>query len=216
MIGKSSRYFETAELIDEAFLELVQEKDLELITVKEICARAGVSRSTFYLHYDTIADLLEESASLVLRRFFNRFDEGAPKRVLDQIRSCPAEELCLMIPEYLVPYLEFVRDNKRLFSAFVENPGGLRMLEAYSSMERHVIFPILDRFGVAPTERPYLMAFYLNGLLAVIEEWIRGNCEEPIERVSGIMQRCCAPGAKQRSGAPARERAPEPAPEAAS
>lgn len=198
MAGKNSRYFETAELIDEALLELVQEKDLELVTVKEICARAGVSRSTFYLHYDTIADLLEESASLVLRRFSDRFDEDASDRVLDRIRSRPAGELCLVIPEYLVPYLEFVRDNKRLFSAFVENPGGLRMLEAYSSMEKHVISPILDRFGVPVAERPYLMAFYLNGLLAVIEEWIRGDCEESIERVSGIMQRCCTSNAGRR------------------
>ena len=34
-------------------------KDLEYITVKEICHQAGVNRSTFYLHYETIADLVK-------------------------------------------------------------------------------------------------------------------------------------------------------------
>lgn len=49
--------------MDEAFLELLGEKDFPYITVKEICSRAGVNRSTFYLHYETIEDLLAESVS---------------------------------------------------------------------------------------------------------------------------------------------------------
>ena len=52
--------------MDAAFLELLEEKDFAYITVKEICARAGVNRSTFYLHYETIADLLAESAQHII------------------------------------------------------------------------------------------------------------------------------------------------------
>ena len=58
MGGRQLRYFETAELMDEALLQLLADKDLEFITVKEICERAGVNRSTFYLHDETIDDLL--------------------------------------------------------------------------------------------------------------------------------------------------------------
>ena len=39
------------------------------ITVKEICEAAGVNRSTFYLHYETMADLLSESAQYIIDRF---------------------------------------------------------------------------------------------------------------------------------------------------
>ena len=58
-----SRYLATAARMDEAFLELLGEKDFPYITVKEICSRASVNRSTFYLHYETIEDLLAESVS---------------------------------------------------------------------------------------------------------------------------------------------------------
>ena len=44
--------------MDEAFLSLLEKKDFEYITVKEICAAAGVNLSTFYLHYETLGDLL--------------------------------------------------------------------------------------------------------------------------------------------------------------
>ena len=53
-----SKYFNTALLFDEALIELLNQKDIEYITVKEICKKAGVNRTTFYLHYETIDDLL--------------------------------------------------------------------------------------------------------------------------------------------------------------
>ena len=43
--------------MDEAFLTLLAKKDFEYITIKEICEVAGVNRSTFYLHYETMSDL---------------------------------------------------------------------------------------------------------------------------------------------------------------
>lgn len=59
--------------MDEALLALLGEKDLEYITVKEICHRAGVNRSTFCLHYETIADLVKEILEMVNRRFLSYF-----------------------------------------------------------------------------------------------------------------------------------------------
>ena len=58
MNKSESKYFATAVRMDEAFLRLLEKKDFAYITVKELCETAGVNRSTFYLHYETIADLL--------------------------------------------------------------------------------------------------------------------------------------------------------------
>lgn len=73
MNKSESKYFNTALRIDEALIALLEEKDLEYITVKEICQRAGVNRSTFYLHYDTVADLVNETAEMVNQRFLSYF-----------------------------------------------------------------------------------------------------------------------------------------------
>lgn len=69
-MNKSERKdFATAAKMDEAFLEILEKKDFAYITVKEICAAAGVNRSTFYLHYETLDDLLSESISHINERF---------------------------------------------------------------------------------------------------------------------------------------------------
>ena len=69
MNKSESKYFATAARMDEAFLALLEKKDFAYITVKEICEAAGVNRSTFYLHYETLADLLAESAQYIIDRF---------------------------------------------------------------------------------------------------------------------------------------------------
>ncbi len=61
MNKNESNIFNTAIKMDQAFLELLEKKDFAYITVKEICAKAELIVSTFYLHYETLEDLLSES-----------------------------------------------------------------------------------------------------------------------------------------------------------
>ena len=61
--------------MDEALIALLEVKEFEFITVGEICRKAGVNRSTFYLHYDTIADLMSETARYINSEFLSYFPE---------------------------------------------------------------------------------------------------------------------------------------------
>lgn len=75
MNRSESRYFATAARMDEAFLTLLAKKDFEYSilqskkSVKEICEVAGVNRSTFYLHYETMSDLFSESVGRMNEQF---------------------------------------------------------------------------------------------------------------------------------------------------
>lgn len=48
----------SSSLMVEALLLLLEKKEYDVITVKEICNKVGVNRSTFYLHYNAKDDLL--------------------------------------------------------------------------------------------------------------------------------------------------------------
>ena len=56
MDKKESKYFQTAIKLEEALISLLNIKDFEYITVKDICLKAKVNRSTFYLHYLNVND----------------------------------------------------------------------------------------------------------------------------------------------------------------
>ena len=95
MNKSESKYFNTALRMDEALLALLEEKDLEYITVKELCHRAGVNRSTFYLHYETITDLVNETLEMVMRRFLSYFPQQE-EEILGNLGSRGREELILV------------------------------------------------------------------------------------------------------------------------
>ncbi len=189
MNRSESKYFNTAERMDKAFLELLEKKDLVFITVKEICEKAGVNRSTFYLHYETIGDLLEESVEYMNTNFL-KFMKHDSESFAAKLHTCPMEELYLITPEYLTPYLRYVSEHRRLFRTSMENAAALRLDRSYSQMFRHIFDPILERYGVAEQERAYIIAFYIRGLVAVIDIWLKNDCTEPIEQIIAIIQKC--------------------------
>ena len=86
MDRSESKYFNTAKRMDEAMLSLLQEKDFDYISITEVCKKAGVNRSTFYLHYENIIDLYNETMEYVNNRFFAYFQTTA-KEIIDKIKN---------------------------------------------------------------------------------------------------------------------------------
>lgn len=189
MNKSESKYFATAARMDEAFLTLLEKKDFAYITVKEICEAAGVNRSSFYLHYETMADLLSESVSHMNEQFLTYMKKDS-QTFVTKLRDCPLDELYLITPEYLTPYLGYIEQHKRLFRTATENAAVLGMDKSYDRMFRHVFTPILDRYGIPQQDRRYIMAFYIQGLMAIISEWLRNDCADSIAYVVDMIQRC--------------------------
>lgn len=175
--------------MDVAFLTLLEKKDFAYITVKEICEAAGVNRSTFYLHYETMADLLSESVSHMNEQFLTYMKKDS-QTFVTKLRDCPLDELYLITSEYLTPYLGYIEQHKRLFRTATENAAVLGMDKSYDRMFRHVFTPILDRYGIPQQDRRYIMAFYIQGLMAIISEWLRNDCADSIAYVVDMIQRC--------------------------
>ena len=190
--GKQSRYLETAARMDEAFLDLLGEKDFEFITVKEICHRAGVNRSTFYLHYETLGDLLDECCEWMVARFLGYMPQESD-RVSLRLGDCPVEEPDFLTPRYLTPYLQFIADNRRLFTTVMKRGGALPIGRLRGKLRANVLEPVLDRYGVPEKDRDYYLAFTVYGCMAIVEEWVHRDCVDPIDHVVEIMQRCRRP-----------------------
>ncbi len=185
----NSRPLSAPAKMDAAFLALIEKKDFAYITVKELCEQAGVNRSTFYLHYDTLDDLLAESAQYIIDQFVDFMPQDTIE-FLQKLPERPLEELYLLAPEYLIPYLTYVREKKRIFQATLAHASVLRMNEAYGKLNRHVLVPILNRFQIPAEEQSYRMSFYISGLIAIINEWLKNDCTDSIAHIVTVMQHC--------------------------
>lgn len=189
MNKNESKYFNTAIKMDEALITLLEKKDFEYITVKEICDTAGVNRSTFYLHYENTSDLLRETTRYIIDKHLSyyKIDE---QRISLQFETCKREELLFITDEYLTPYLTFIKENQRLFKVSIKQFHSLNMNEVYGNMFEHIFSPILARFCVPEKERSYMMKFYLTGVFAIVMEWLDKNCSDDIKIVIKVITDC--------------------------
>lgn len=192
MNKSESKYFNTALCMDEALIALLEVKDLEYITVKEICEKAGVNSSTFYLHYETIADLVNETIESVDTRFGSYFSQDT-KDVWDKINGIELKELILITQDYLKPYLQFISDNKKVYRAAFRNPSGMRADIRYGNLKKYILEPILRRFEIPDTFWKYYIAYYIEGVMAIIKEWLNNDCKDPIETIANIIEECVRP-----------------------
>lgn len=198
MNKSESKYFHTALKFDQALLSLLEKKPFEYITISEICKKAEVNRSTFYLHYENTRELLNETTQYVLRGFFDYFPvEG--KSLSEKFRNADLQELVFINKRYLHPYLSYVRDHQRLFVAAMSQPAAFQFDAAFRKLFDAVFDPVLERFQYPESGRKYAMMFYLNGITAILMEWIREGCVKNIDEIMVIIHQCIF-GAWDRAG----------------
>lgn len=96
------RVVRTRQLIADAFIDLLQQQDLERITVNRITDRAQINRVTFYLHYNDIPDLMEKLAD---------------QMVVDMTTMLAAkkQQNDIINPNLLFPILDYIAQHAKFY-----------------------------------------------------------------------------------------------------
>ena len=185
MNKSESKYFNTATKMDLALISLLKKKPFEYITVSEICETASVNRSTFYLHYETISDLLDETTRYLLDDFRSYF----PTDTIDLV-CCDRNELVFVCDKYLTPYLTYIKNHKEVFGTAITHNKILKFEDVHKRLFDNIFNPILDRFHYPSNTRQYVMMYYLNGINAIVLEWLKNGCDKSIAEISEIISVC--------------------------
>lgn len=99
-------------------------------------------------------------------------------------------KLYLVTPKYLEPYLQFVKNNKRLFRTTLKYYELFKWNNTYAYMYEHIFNPILDRYDASENVKAYLVSFYMKGLIAIIDRWVLNDCAESIPELMDIIKTC--------------------------
>lgn len=175
--------------MDEALISLLDKKDFEYISIKEVCEKAGVNRSTFYLHYENTSELLDETVRYMINNFLSYFTlENSPLK--KGVQNCELTELMFITEKYLEPYLSYIKNNGKVFATALKHAGSLGFEKIYNKMFFHIFSPVLARFNCPDNERQYTMLFYLNGINSIVSAWLENGYKESITEISNIIIKC--------------------------
>lgn len=191
MNKSESKFHNTAAKFDGALLRLLERKDFRDISVSEICSEAGVNRSTFYSHYENTYDLLEEVRNNFMAKFYESFHADLE---INDLGRYGTDELSFISPRYLMPYLEFIRDNRVFFRVYMNNLNNFSAEDTDEFLRDTVFAPIYAKHGI--TDRSvikYMSRYFLSGITAIVTEWVRNGCEDDILLISEIIMVCVRP-----------------------
>ena len=184
MKKNDSKYFYTAQLMNQALLALLEKKDIDFITVTEITKKAGVNRSTFYLHYEDVYDLLEETIENLSKQFADTFNLNTNTVAQSQ------QDAFLITDKHLVPYLSFVKQNKRVLKLVNQKPQLFGAKRAYQKMYDAVFYPAIACFVKEENKRIYNLEFFTGGVTAIVHKWLELDCATEIDELVEIIKSC--------------------------
>lgn len=166
MREKDQRTQLTRSLIRQAFTGLLQQKPLQHITVKELCQKAGINRSTFYAHYVDIYDLLAK----VEEDMLEDFQRALAPLLGSHPRACPRcksprgfTAACRKTPTCAPSPWESL--GTRILPLRLLNIGRESCLRAYSRQ-----FP-----EATPRQLEYFYAFASGGHMELLRKWAGGG-----------------------------------------
>ena len=186
MNKNESKYFNTAKKMNDALITLLETKEFEYISIKEICHIANVNRSTFYLHYSNMNDLLEETIKSLNLSFNSHFKSKENESAI--ISKENIEDLLLINDDHLIPYLNFIKENKNIYKVLKTYPQLFNANKTYDQMFRKLFVPIMNRFGLDEKWHKYLMDFYISGLTSIVFDWVYDDCKIPVQEVSDFIK----------------------------
>lgn len=164
----------TKRIFKEVLLELLREKPIYKITIKEICDSADMSRSTFYLHYQDQFELLEDIERDVLDKMVESF--GDIDSDLDYLKAI---EL----------FFDYIKENANMFRIL------LCREENYAFRQKLIacIRSYIDRewFSSEKESAEYIYSFVINGSLSVIIRWIRRGFDVPSGKMAELVFNFC-------------------------
>lgn len=114
------------ETLQSALVDLMSEKSLMSITVREVCARAYVARSTFYAYYQSIDDILKEIEDLHLYNLVVSNDAIFNTDLVE-----PSDL------SYYTQTLNYISQNASVFSALLIKNPDYRFINKWKSAIKH-------------------------------------------------------------------------------
>lgn len=174
--NEDRRILRTKRLLTDALVSLLKVKSIQNISVKELCDTADINRSTFYLHYKDIYDMMQQIENDILEQFEQLFTHHR----LKDMYSDPYD----LLHDIFLLTLEY----SELFQTLLSPNGDISFLMEikYLFRNRYLEIFLSSTQEKDTTKLEYSYSFIVNGCLGLIERWVNSGQKETPEEMAAL------------------------------
>ncbi len=177
-----SKNSNTSSLMVEALILLLEKKEYDFITVKEICEKAGINRSTFYIHYNTKDDLLVETMKSINKRLLSNFNYDV---IIPDVNN--QKNFHLIAEIHLVPYLNTIKELKKIYKILQHKHHIFKKTNINKELCKSLCDKLLSKYNIKNGEKEFAFAYFNYGVLAIIDRWVESDCEEDASKIANLI-----------------------------
>lgn len=169
MAGKRNdrRVRYTKKVIQESFIQRLEDKDIAQITVKEICEGADVNRATFYAHYADVFDLMKQIQDELLENV-NVYLSSAMK---DGARAISLE----MVEKIF----EYIQENAQICRLLLSERGDLAFQKQVLTLAYEKNIGAISLVStISKEDAEFVYAFTLTGCVGAIQKWLNDDMKK--------------------------------------
>jgi AcrR family transcriptional regulator len=165
-------------LLRESLMDILRQKAISVITIKEICDRADISRSTFYAYYDSPIDMfrkIEDEFLVFVQRTLEQYDFKNKK-----------DEALAMFNDIL----KFITENVNTVRVLLGENGDIGFQKALITLlhEKDVL-NFNTKKEIESNVRDYFFSFAISGSIGLIQHWLKNNRDRSPEEVAMMLLR---------------------------
>ncbi len=166
-------------LIRQAFLELLQEKDLEKITVTDIITRADINRGTFYAHYQDTRAVIEQIENEIIVKMVEFLGEFNHKNFFQN--PLP---LLLKVSRYIEEDIDFYR-------ILINSRGAIPFLEKLKNIFVEYMKTDSDIPETVKHSPDFTVSihFFAGGVINLYQVWFRGETNYSLNEIALIVSK---------------------------
>lgn len=181
------RVIRTKKAIKTALFALMERKDFTTVTISELSAAAGVNRRTFYTHYHTITDILDEIESDLV------------SKLSDILRGFDFSEYRQSVYRVFVDFYTLVSGEEfnYYFRRMRMDTRGILTSRLRNALKASALPRLTDNSSVGCGS--VASAFAAGGILGSFMEWYYSENRIPVENAAeavSIMAEACAGAAR--------------------
>ena len=171
-IRENRRVLMTKKLLKESVFELMEEKPLNKITIKEICENADVNRTTFYKYYGDQYALVKEAEDELL------------DKTAEFLRNLSSDEEKIKLLE---EFLTYVKNNGDTFRILLDKNSDTDFRYRLMSVAMQKVMVEKYELGIREEDKKYVYCMIIMGAINTIALWVNSSYDKSVEEVADLM-----------------------------
>lgn len=164
----------TRMVVKDTLMQLLKERTISAITVKEICAHAEINRSTFYAHYSDQFDLLEQIETEIIEEMFTYLSQY----------NFDKEDETLQMTEKLLEYIVTKQDVCQ--TLFKEN-GDTSFQQKVMNVAHQFLMKNWAVDNLNEDNSEYLTTFIISGSIYVMKSWLYNGMDKTPKEMAELI-----------------------------